>query len=268
MSQMSNNRPVKSSLRAAFVAALALLYAPDTPGPLPRVGWAQEVRQGSAKPHRPPQDMTSVPAAVTLPAKDPTGGTLGSTLGSCDKEAQNSEGLILPGAKGDFKLDRCYRGRDHLVCSFNALLKEARSLLGDSRKLVEARYPEVSNVTDVCKIKSANLAADMQSAMDFANRFKVLKAEYGTRIACANKIGETFKDVTLPEIAQAPELLKSMIDVVDADVRSVSVEEAKVVELSQKIDTSQKAMITIQKLHRLICTQDQHPASTEERANR
>ena len=108
----------------------------------------------------------------------------------------------------------------------------------------------------------------MQSAMDFANRFKVLKAEYDTRVACATKVGETFKDVTLPEMAQAPQLLKSMIDALDAEIRSVSVEEAKVVELSQKIDTSQKAMITIQKLRRLICIQDRHPVPTEERANR
>ena len=46
-------------------------------------------------------------------------------LASCDKEPQSSD-LILPRAKGDLKLDRCYRGRDHLVCSFNALLQEAK----------------------------------------------------------------------------------------------------------------------------------------------
>ena len=111
-------------------------------------------------------------------------------LASCDKEPQSSD-LILPGAKGDLKLDRCYRGRDHLVCSFNALLKEAKSLLEDYRKIVEARYPEVSNVGAICNIKPDNLAVDMQNATDFANRFKALKADYDTRINCANKVGQS-----------------------------------------------------------------------------
>ena len=178
-------------------------------------------------------------------------------LASCDKEPQSSH-LILPGAKGDLKLDRCYRGRDHLVCSFNALLQEAKWLLEDYRKIVEARYPEVSNVGDICTIKPNSLAADMQSATDFANRFKILKAEYDARINCANKIGQSLKDVTLPDMVQAPGILKSMIDAVEADVKRVSMEQAKVVELAERIDTSQKAMGTIRKIHRSICIQDQH----------
>ena len=188
-------------------------------------------------------------------------------LASCDKEPQSSD-LILPGAKGDLKLDRCYRGRDHLVCSFNALLQEAKSLLEDYRKIVEARYPEVSNVGDICTIKPNSLTADMQSATDFANRFKILKAEYDARINCANKIGQSLKDVTLPDMVQAPGILKSMIDAIEGDVRTVSIEQAKVVELAERIDTSQKAMGTIRKIHRSICLQDQHPGSQEERASR
>ena len=188
-------------------------------------------------------------------------------LASCDKEPQSSD-LILPRAKGDLKLDRCYRGRDHLVCSFNALLQEAKSLLEDYRKIVEARYPEVSNVGDICTIKPNSLTADMQSATDFANRFKILKAEYDARINCANKIGQSLKDVTLPDMVQAPGILKSMIDAVEADVKRVSMEQAKVVELAERIDTSQKAMGTIRKIHRSICLQDGHSVPQEDRASR
>jgi hypothetical protein len=270
MFQTSKYRHVTTSaLQAASLALLASLLMPASPGFWSGPGWAQETRQAQ-RTVRPPRipPTSSIPAPDQLPARDPTGGALGTALTACDKEAQSPDNLILPGAKGDLKLDRCYRGRDHLVCSFNALLKEAKSLLEDYRKIVDARYPEVSSVGDVCKIKPDNLAVDMQNATDFANRFRILKAEYEARIGCANKIGQALKDVTLPDMAQAPGILKSMIDAIEGDVKGVSVEEAKVVELAEKIDVSQRAMITIRKIHRSICLQDQHPASQEERANR
>jgi len=40
----------------------------------------------------------------------------------------------LQSTRGDVKLDRCYRGRDHLVCQFNALLTEAKVFFRSSPK--------------------------------------------------------------------------------------------------------------------------------------
>jgi hypothetical protein len=262
-------RAASSAFQTASLTLLALLFTPGPPGFWSGAGWAQETRQAqrAVRPLRIPP-TSSIPGSDQLPVRDPAAGALGAALSACDKEAQSPDNLILPGAKGDLKLDRCYRGRDHLVCSFNALLKEAKSLLEDYRKIVDARYPEVSSVGDVCKIKPDGLAVDMQNATDFASRFKILKAEYEARIGCANKVGQALKDVTLPDMAQAPGILKSMIDAIEGDVKGVSVEEAKVVELAEKIDVSQRAMITIRKIHRSICLQDQHPASQEDRANR
>jgi hypothetical protein len=265
MIQISKYRRMTSStLRAASLTLLAVLFTAGTLWSEP--AWAQGQAQRLLRPPRTPPTL-SIPGSEQLPVNS-AGGVLGTMLSACDKEAQSPDNLILPGAKGDLKLDRCYRGRDHLVCSFNALLKEAKSLLDDYRKIVDARYPEVSSVGDVCKIKPDNLSVDMQNATDFANRFKILKAEYEGRIGCANKVGQALKDVTLPDMAQAPGILKSMMDAVEADVRGVSVQEAKVVELAEKIDTSQRAMVTLRKFHRSICLQDQHPASQEDRASR
>jgi hypothetical protein len=194
---------------------------------------------------------------------------LGTALASCDKGSESSEPLTLPGAKGEVKLDRCYRGRDHLVCSFNALLNEAKSLIEDYGKIVEARYPDVSSVDGICGIKPDNLATDLQNATDFTARFKALKAEYDARINCASKIGQSLRDVTLPDMAQAPGILKSMIDSIEGDVKGVSVVQTKVVELAEKIDTSQKAMVTLRKIHRTMCLKDQRALSQPEgRANR
>src|SRR5438045_7103776 len=62
---------------------------------------------------------TVVPVAI--PVADPDS-ALGRALASCDKLSEGFEAPALPGARGDVKLDRCYRGPDHLVCSFSALL--------------------------------------------------------------------------------------------------------------------------------------------------
>jgi hypothetical protein len=69
-------------------------------------------------------------------------------------------------------------------------------------------------------------------------------------------------------MAQAPGILKSMADAIEGDVKSASVEEAKVVDLAQRIDISQKAIITIQKIHHSMCLQGQHSPSQADRASR
>jgi len=102
-------------------------------------------------------------------------------------------------------------------------------------------------------MKPDTLATDLQNASDFNTRFKALKAEYDARINCANRVGQSLRDVTLPDMAQAPAILKSMIDTIEGDMKSVSAIQAQVVELAENIDSSRKAMVTIQKIHRTMC---------------
>lgn len=264
MTRISKRAPMKcSALWAVPIAVVGLLCTPALPGFWSDVGWAKERREPPPAPTI-GQPAPPDPAPTALPVREPTGGPLGTALASCDKGSESPESLTLPGAKGEIRLDRCYRGRDHLVCSLNALLKEAKSLIEDYGKIVEARYPEVGNVDGICGIKPDSLAADLQNATDFTNRFKALKVEYDARINCASKIGQSLKDVTLPDMAQAPGILKSMIDSIEGDVKGVSVVQAKVVELAEKMDTSQKAMVTIRKIHRTMCLTDQHPVSKAE----
>jgi len=234
---------------------------------MPASGWSKERRELS--PPAAAQSPVPEPSPAALPLREPTSGVLGTALAACDKDAETADPLTLPGAKGEVKLDRCYRGRDHLVCSFNALLKEAKSLVENYGKIVEARYPEVGNVDNICSIKPDNLAADLQNAGDFTGRYKALKAEYDARTNCAARIGQSLRDVTLPDMAQAPGILKSMIESIDGDAKGVSVVQAKVVEIAEKIDSAQKAMVTIRKIHRTMCLKDQRAVSqTEDRASR
>jgi len=198
---------------------------------------------------------------VALPIGDLRGGALGTALAACEKESENAEALTLPGARGEVKLDRCYRGRDHLVCSLNALLGEASALIEQYGRIVEAHYTDVNNLAGVCGMKPDALATDLQNANDFTNRFKALKAEYDARSNCGNRIVQSLKDVTLPDMAQAPEILKSMIDSLEGDLKGVSVVQTKVVELAERVDSSRKAISTIQKIHRTMCVKDQRALS-------
>jgi len=259
MTQISRS---SSALWGMPLIIAGLLCMPASPG------WAKERREAPSAPAM-GQPAVPDPAPVTLPAREPAAGALGNSLSACDKGSESSEPLTLPGARGEVKLDRCYHGRDHLVCSFTALLNEAKSLLEDYGKIVEARYPDVSNVDGVCTIKPDNLAADLQHAIDFTTRFKGLKSEYDARSNCAGKIGQSLRDVTLPDMAQAAGILKSMIDSIEGDVKGVSVVQAKVVELADKIETSQKAIVTIRKIHRTMCLKDQRTVSqAEDRVSR
>jgi hypothetical protein len=198
-----------------------------------------------------------------------SGEGLGAALSACDKGSDASEPLSLPGAKGEIKLDRCYRGRDHLVCSFNALLREAKAILEEYSKIVDSDYPNFSNVSAVCSIKPDSLAADLSNAAAFDNRFKVLKNEYNARASCASKVEQSLRDVTLPDMFRASDMLKSMVESLQGDIKDITAVQKQVLELADKIDASQKAMITIRKIHRTMCTRDRGSSDQRtERANR
>ena len=57
----------------------------------------------------------------------------------------------------------------------------------------------------------------------------------------------------MPDLTQAPDLLKSITESIDSDItRSSSVQE-QVAALAVKMEASQKAIGLIQKIHRSIC---------------
>jgi hypothetical protein len=196
-----------------------------------------------------PSASNSIPDSA--PPENSPASALANALASCDK-VEGVEPVPLPGAKGEIKLDRCYRGRERLVCSFRALLSEAKSLLS-YRKTVDANYPELGSVDEVCKIRPDTLVTELEDAAHFAFRFKALKAEYDARVNCATTVEQSLRDVTLPDMSQAPAMLKSMIDTIEGDIKGVSVAQAELVEFAERMNSSQKALLTIQKIHQTMC---------------
>ena len=273
MIPIEHRKHIHLMMRAAgCLTTIALLYSP-LPSFWSSVAWGQQSptqlnssvqaqaelrrRPRPTHPAQPSHVESSAPDAtpIALPAADPAS-ALGSELTSCDK-ADGVEPVPLPGAKGEIKLDRCYRGRDRLVCSFRALSSEAKSLLENYRKIVDANYPDLGSVDDVCRIEPDSLATALEKAAEFTARFKEFKAEYDARVSCASRIEQSLRDVTLPDMTQAPAMLKSMIDSIEGDIKGVSAPQAQLVEFAERINSSHKALLTIQKIHQTMCGRNQ-----------
>ena len=202
-----------------------------------------------------PAARAAPPAAVVpvaMPAANPSSPLANAVSHQCATGNEPVE-FVVPGAKGDIKLDRCYRGRDQLACEFNALKAEAKSLLENYRRIVSTNYPEVQDIGGMCGIQFDTLTADIQSAREFSERFKALKAEYEARSSCAVRIEQSLKEVTLNDLAQAPNLLKSILDSMDAEMKAVSEMQAQIADFAEKMGASQRAMGTLQKVHRAVC---------------
>jgi hypothetical protein len=251
MTNSNHRKYTSSSIPSGFASLILIALCAFAPELWSSDAWGQQRRARNRTP------VAAEPSSpVVLPNTNPNS-ALGSALVTCDKESDRSEPFSLPGGKGEVKLDRCYRGRGPHICRNNALLNEGRSLLQDYGKIIEASYPDLSNVKGVCAIAPDALSTDVKNAAEFTNRFKALSAEYAARSNCATRISQSLREVVLPDMAQASEMIKSMIESIDGDSKDLSVVQTQVVELAGKIDASQRAMVTIGKIHQTMCFKDQ-----------
>ena len=120
-------------------------------------------------------------------------------------------------------------------------------------RIVDQRYPEVTNLEEICKIDFEALVNDSAGSTEFAKRFASARSEYEARTGCANKVKQSIQDVTLPDLVQAPEVIKSLIEAVDREINRVSVVQEQVSGLAAKIDSSYKSIAVLQKIHRAMC---------------
>jgi len=253
LTQPNNVSPV---LRVSPPKASAVIPSTNPTSAL-RTARAQQVRT---------RDVAAI-VFVPPPLKTDPDSPLGSALASCGKDSNRSEPFSLPGGKGDVKLDQCYRGRAQHICANNVLLKEGRSLLQNYGKIIDARYPELSNVGAVCAINPQALSSDVQKALEFTDRFRVLSAEYGKRANCASRVSQSLREVVLPDMAQAPEIIKSMVESLEADSKDLFAVQGQVVEIAARIDASGKAMATIGKIHQTMCVKEQRADAVSESKN-
>jgi len=215
-------------------------------------GWSQQGGPGGVQRlHARHQENPAPPS----PAIDSTS-SLGQAMVSCDKDTAIQDSFALPGLKSDVTLDRCYKGRAHLVCVFDALIAEAKSLTDSYTKIVDAKYPEFNSVDNICKMKPDTLASDIAGSEDFTKRFAILKAKYESASKCALTVKQAFRDVVLSDMTQAPEVLNSMAASMEADINRISEVENQTADLATKMEAAKKAMKTIEKIHRSMCVKE------------
>jgi hypothetical protein len=190
-------------------------------------------------------------AAPPNPAIDKTS-ALGQAIAACNQDSAVQEAFTLPGLKGEVTLDRCYKGRAHLICVFAALNTEAKSLTAYT-KIVDAKYPDLTTVDGVCRLNPETLASNIVGSEDFAKRFKELKSQYAATTNCTSNVEQAFKDVTLTDMTQPPELLKSMIASIDGTGADMSKADKQISDLAEKMEASNKAMKTVTKIYHAMC---------------
>ena len=245
---------VSRSFVLAVVSAVTLISVSDN-------GWGQQRAHSTHRAQRATtvapseQEKPAIAAATPAPVVDPSS-ALGQALAACDKLSETAGSFVLPGLKGEVTLDRCYKGRDHLVCVFDDVISEAKSLVDSYTKIVDAKYPDYNSIDNICKLKRDSLASDITGAQDFTKRFAVLKSQYESSSKCAVSVKQTFQNVVLTDMTQPPELLKSMNESIDGDISRVSEAQKQVADLAEKMQASTKAMRTIEKIHRTMCVKE------------
>lgn len=239
---------------ACFAATLfAVAFASDniwTDGSLAQSAQAQQSRQSRA-----------LSAATEREVRSPReASAVASPTAACDEKFGVAE-FTLPGAKGALKLDSCYRGRDHFICSVKAINTESQKLTAEYNKIVESNYPGVSNIEPICALTTEAVAGDIKQVNDFFPRFNALRAAYERQVNCAISMEKSFKEANLSNLPNAADVVKSMGDAVQSDMKDVATERQKAFELGDKIESAQKSLAVIDKIHAAMCVANSPAAS-------
>ena len=93
----------------------------------------------------------------------------------------------------------------------------------------------------------------MEKSSTFATRFRELRDEYDRRLACVAKVEQSLQQVSLADMPRSDEILKSMNDTLQGDMKDVAATRQRLLDLAERMDSSQRAIAVIQKIHRTMC---------------
>jgi len=216
---------------------------------------AQQVRQAQ-QPQRLPRQIPVTRPTVATPAAESA-----TPTASCDQQFAKTE-LVLPGPKGPIKLDNCYRGREHFICSVKAIIAESQKLRSEYETIVQANYPSFKTIDPVCKLSAEGVATDIQLVNDFFPRFRAVKSAFERQANCAVSMGRTIKELNLSTMANGADIAKSMMDAIDGDMKLVPDERQTSSDLADTIESARKALDSIEKLHAAMCPAAQTKGAT------
>ena len=189
------------------------------------------------------------------PAVRPTGAApveSDTPTATCDQQFSRTD-LILPGPKGPIKLDSCYRGREHFICSVNSIIAESQKLRADYDRIVQMNYPTFKTLDPVCRLSTEAVSGDLKAVNDFFPRFRAIKSAFDRQANCAVSMGRTIKEINLSTMANGADIAKSMMDAIDGDMKNVADERQSSAELSDNIESARRSLEAIEKLHAAMC---------------
>jgi hypothetical protein len=176
----------------------------------------------------------------------------GTPTALCEQQFPRTD-LVLPGPKGPIKLDSCYRGREHFICSVNAIIAESQKLRSEYGRIVQMNYPSFKTIDPVCRLSSEGVATDIKLVNDFFPRFRAVKAAFDRQANCAVSVGRTIKEINLSTMANGADIAKSMMEAIDGDMKHVPDERQYSAELSENLEAVRKSLEAIEKLHAAMC---------------
>jgi hypothetical protein len=214
---------------------------------------AQQVRQFQQVPPVPQTQLPQRPRQI--PATRPTAATpveSATPTAPCDQQFARAD-LVLPSLRGPIKLDSCYRGREHFVCSVNAIVAESQRLRSEYEKIVQMNYPSLKTIDPVCRLSSEGVATDIRLVKDFFPRFRAVKSAFERQATCAVTIGRTIKELNLATLANGADIVRSMVEAIDGDMKHVPDERQDSADLAETIESARKSLDAIEKLHAAMC---------------
>jgi len=247
--------PTRAVTYACLVfAGVGISDQPFRNGSFFQTAGAQQVKQAQL-PQQPkrPRQIPAPTTATPLESATPTS--------SCDQQFPKTE-LVLPGPKGPIKLDSCYRGREHFICSVKAIIVESQKLRSEYDTIVQANYPSFKTIDPVCKLSAEGVATDIQLVNDFFPRFRAVKSAFERQANCAVSMGRTIKELNLSTMANGADIAKSMMDAIDGDMKLVPDERQTSSDLAETIESARKALDSIEKLHAAMCPATQTKGAT------
>ena len=153
----------------------------------------------------------------------------------------------FPEPKSDVTLDRCYKVRAHLVCVFTALSAEAKSLTSAYRKIVDAKYPDLTTVDGICRL-NLDLSRPISRLCRVYKKICCTEISIRANAKCAINVEQAFKDVTLANMTKAPEIIRSMTKSIDGDVTQISKVQEHISGLAEQMELSEEGNETIKKI--------------------
>jgi hypothetical protein len=143
----------------------------------------------------------------------------------------------------------------------NAIIAESQKLRSEYEKIVQMNYPSFKTIDPVCKLSTESVATDIKLVADFFPRHRAVKSAFDRQANCAVTMGRTIKELNLSTMANGADIVRSMMEAIDGDMKNVADERQTSSDLSETIESARKSLDAIEKLHAAMCPAQTRGAS-------